>query len=158
MKISVLLEKKGRAVVTVKPNATVDHVIALLRQHRIGCVVVSHDNKNVDGIVAVRDIVYWVAANAERLRTAKGPEILASPITLIMTHEVHCCSPGDTLRHVMAEMTKRHILHVPVVDKEALCGIVSIDDVVKYAIDEMDLEKSVLQDSVMVLRTLDQMR
>jgi Mg/Co/Ni transporter MgtE len=58
----------------------------------------------------------------------------------------------------MAEMTRRHILHVPVVDKSALCGIVSIDDVVKYATEEMDLEKSVLQDSVMVLRTLDEMR
>lgn len=158
MKISVLLEKKGRAVATVKPDATIYEVADLLRRQHVGCVVVSHDNKHVDGIVAVRDIVYTIAENADRIRTSEGAEILARPITRVMTHEVECCSPDDTLRHVMAEMTKRHILHVPVVENGALCGIVSIDDVVKYAVEEMDLEKSVLQDSVMVLRTLDQMR
>lgn len=158
MKIGVLLEKKGRAVVTVKPTATVYEVAALLRQHRIGCVVVSHDAKHVEGIVAARDIVYALAEHAERLRGAKVGEILAAPISRIMTHEVHCCGREHTLRQVMAEMTKRHILHVPVVENGELCGIVSNEDVVKYAVEEMDLEKSVLQDSVMILRTLDEMR
>lgn len=158
MKIGVLLEKKGHAVVTVKPTATLYQVAALLRQHRIGCVVVSGDGKHVEGIVAVRDIVYGLSEHAERLRTTKVSEILDVSVRRIMTCEVHCCSREDTLRQVMAEMTKRHILHVPVVENGVLCGIVSIDDVVKYALEEMDLERSVLQDSVMILRTLDEIR
>lgn len=158
MKIGVLLEKKGRAVVTVKPSATFYEVAASLRQHRVGCVVVSADGKHVDGIIAVRDVVYAFAERAERIRDANGSEILDVPAIRIMTHEVHCCGREDTLRHVMREMTNRHILHVPVLENGELCGIVSIDDVVKYAVEEMDLERSVLQDSVTVLRTLDEIR
>ncbi len=154
MKIETLLEKKGRGVVTVKPEATVYQVVNLLREHRIGCVVVSRDGKHINGLVAVRDIAYAMAERADRIRTALGADILDAPISRIMTQEVQTCSLKDTLRHVMSEMTRRHILHVPVVEKDELCGIVSIDDVVKFAVDEIELEKGVLQDSVVMLRTL----
>lgn len=153
MKIETLLQKKGRQVVTVKPDATVFEAVDRLREHRIGCVVVSRDGKHIDGLVAVRDIAYAMAERAPRLRQARGADILNAPISRIMTQEVQCCAPQDTLRHVMGEMTKRHILHVPVLDAGELCGIVSIDDVVKYAVEEMDLERDVLKDSVLLLRT-----
>ena len=158
MKIEALLQKKGREVVTVKPDATIFEVVQKLRAHRIGCVVVSQDGRHVNGLVAVRDIAYAMAERSDRIRTALGADILDAPIRRIMTHEVHCCSRQDTLRHVMGEMTRQHILHVPVLENGELCGIVSNDDVVKYAVEEMDLEKGVLQDSVLMLRTLDDLR
>jgi CBS domain-containing protein len=158
MKIEALLHKKGREVVTVKPDATIFEVVEKLRAHRIGCVVVSQDGKHVNGVVAVRDIAYAMAERSDRIRMALGADILDAPISRIMTQEVHCCGPQDTLRHVMGEMTRRHILHVPVLENGELCGIVSNDDVVKYAVEEMDLEKGVLQDSVLMLRTLDDLR
>jgi CBS domain-containing protein len=158
MKIATLLEKKGHQVVTVTPESSIFDVVTLLRAHQIGCVVVSRDGRHVHGLVAVRDIAYAMSERADRLRVALGADILDAPISRIMTGEVHCCSPSDTLRKVMKEMTDRHILHVPVIDSGELCGIVSTDDVVKYAVEEMDLERDVLKDSVLMLRTLDNMR
>lgn len=158
MRIAELLGKKGRDVVTVRPEATIFEVVQLLRHHRIGCVVVSRDGKHVDGLVAVRDIAYAMAERADRIRTALGADILDAPVSRIMTQEVHGCKPQDTLRHVMHEMTRRHILHVPVLENGELRGIVSTDDVVKYAVEEMDLEKEILQESVLMLRTLDDLR
>ena len=158
MKIEALLQKKGHAVVTAKPDTTVGEVVELLRKHRIGCIVVSSDGKHIDGLVAVRDIAYAMAERASRIRTALGADMLDAPISRIMTQEVHTCGARDTLRRVMMEMTLRHILHVPVVENGELCGIVSTDDVVKYAVEEMDLEKAVLRDSVLTLRTLNELR
>lgn len=158
MKIEALLKKKGHAVVTAKAEATVGEVVELLRQHRIGCIVISNDGTHIDGLVAVRDIAYAMAERASRIRIALGADILDAPISRIMTHEVHTCGPQDTLRHVMMEMTRRHILHIPVVQNGELCGIVSNDDVVKFAVEEMELEKAVLQDSALMRRTLDEMR
>jgi CBS domain-containing protein len=129
-----------------------------MREHRIGCIVVSRDGKRVDGIVAARDIAYAIAERQDRIRSASGADILDLPISRIMKQEVQICSPRDTLRHVIMEMARLHILHVPVVDNEDLCGIISIDDVVKLAIGEMDLEKQVLQDALLVARTMENLR
>jgi CBS domain-containing protein len=158
MKIETLLHKKGRQVVTVRPDTTVLETVGLLRAQRIGCVVVSRDGKHVDGLVAVRDIAYAMFERADRIRIVLGADILNAPISRIMTHEVYSCGQQDTLRHVMSEMTRRHILHVPVLENGELCGIVSTDDVVKYAVEEMELERDVLQDSVLMLRTLEDLR
>jgi len=152
MKIDALLQKKGHQVVTVKPSATLFDAVDLMRKYRIGCVVVSRDERHVDGLVTVRDVAY---AMTERtgFSAARGANILKSAVSRIMTQEVQCCGKQDTLRHVMGEMTKRHILHLPVLDNGELCGIVSIDDVVKYAAEEMELEKQVLQESMLLLST-----
>jgi CBS domain-containing protein len=158
MKIVTLLDKKGRTVVTVKPNATILEVAELLRRQHIGCVVISRDDKHIEGLVAVRDIVYAMAEREERIRAASGNDILDVPIERIMTHEVHTCIENDTLKHVMLDMARRHILHVPVVADGELCGIASNDDAVRYAVEEMELEKQVLQDAGLVSRTLDQLR
>src|SRR5689334_22364045 len=114
MKIETLLQRKSSAVVTVKPGATIAQAVELLRTHGIGCVVVSGDGKRIDGLVAVRDIAYALAQRAAKVRAARGAEILDLPVDRIMTHEVRTCGPNDTLRHVMMDMTRHHILHVPV--------------------------------------------
>jgi CBS domain-containing protein len=158
MKIETLLDKKGREVVTVTPDATIFEAVSLLRKHRIGCAVVSEDGKKVTGLVAVRDIAYAMAERADRIRTALGGDILDLPVSRIMTQEVHSCRPQDTLRKVMNDMTARHILHVPVLEHGELCGIVSTEDVIKYLVEQMDLEREVLHDSVLVLRTLEDLR
>ncbi len=157
MKIATLLQKKGGTVVTVKPDATIAETVEQLHKHHIGCLVVSRDGKRIDGLVAVRDIAYAMAERNLKLRNFLFAEILDAPVERIMTHEVRTCTPQHTLRQVMSEMTRHHILHVPVVENGELCGIVSNEDVVKYAVEEMDLEKSVLQDSVLRLQTLQEL-
>lgn len=158
MKIQELLDKKGHHVITAKPEATVFEVATLLRKHGIGCVVVTRDNKRIEGIVAVRDIAYAIAERADLIRTALGADILDAPAARIMTREVWCCGLNDTLRQVMVAMAKHHFLHAPVIEGGVLCGIVSSDDVVKYAVEEMALEKEILQESLLLLRTATEMR
>ena len=158
MKIRTLLELKGHTVVKVRPDDTISKAAHLMKLHHAGCVVVSEDGKHVTGIVAVRDIVYALAERESRIRHLTTSEILDSPISSIMTHAVKTCGLDDSLRHVMENMTKWHILHIPVVDQGELCGIVSVDDVVKHAVAEMDMEKGVLQDRAHLYQTLEDMR
>jgi CBS domain-containing protein len=158
MKIRTLLELKGHTVVKVRPDDTISKAAHLMKLHHAGCVVVSEDGKRVTGIVAVRDIVYALAERESRIRHLTTSEILDSPISSIMTHTVKTCGLDDSLRHVMENMTKWHILHIPVVDQGELCGIVSVDDVVKHAVAEMDMEKGVLQERAHLYQTLEEMR
>jgi len=158
MKIRTLLELKGHTVVKVRPGDTISKAAHLMKLHHAGCVVVSEDGKRVTGIVAVRDIVYGLAERESRIRHLTTSEILDSPISSIMTHTVKTCGLDDSLRHVMENMTKWHILHSPVVDQGELCGIVSVDDVVKHAVAEMDMEKGMLQERAQLYQTLEEMR
>ena len=158
MKIRTLLELKGHTVVKVRPDDTISKAAHLMKLHHAGCVVVSEDGKHVTGIVAVRDIVYALAERESRIRHLTTSEILDSPISSIMTHTVKTCGLDDSLRHVMENMTKWHILHIPAVDQGELCGIVSVDDVVKHAVAEMDMEKGVLQERAHLYQTLEEMR
>ncbi len=156
MKISTLLKKKGKDVVSVPTTATMSTVISRLRLEKVGCLVISDDRKHIDGIIAVRDIVYAMSRDETKLREMYGFDILDTPVKEVMTSAVKTCSPDDNLRDVMATMTQYHILHVPVVEKGELAGIVSIDDVVRYAVEEMDLEAKVLHDTVVGLRTINE--
>jgi CBS domain-containing protein len=158
MKIRTLLDLKGHAVVKVRPDDTLSKAAHLMKLHHAGCVVVSEDGKHVNGIVAVRDIVYALAERESHIRHLTTSEILDAPISSIMTHAVKTCGPDDSLRHVMETMTKWHILHIPVVDQDGLCGIVSVDDVVKHAVAEMDMEKGMLQDRAVLYQTLEELR
>jgi CBS domain-containing protein len=102
----------------------------------------------VQGIVSVRDISY---ALAEHDDVKFAMDLTASEI---MSRSVKTCTPADTLKSVMQDMTRRHILNTPVLKDGDLYGIVSIDDVVKYAVQEMELESEVLHDDVLRLQTL----
>jgi CBS domain-containing protein len=136
MRISDVLRVKGERVVTVTPDTEVARLIAVLAEHRIGAVVVSREGSTVDGIVSERDIV--------RALAARGAAVLTEPVSAIHTAEVHTVAPEAELADVERVMTERRFRHVPVLVDGALRGIVSIGDVVKKRIDELEDERSTL--------------
>ena len=141
MKISDVVRSKGDGVVTVKPDETVSGLLALLDEHRIGAVVVSENGSSVDGIVSERDIV--------RHLHAKGTGILAAPVSSIMTSEVTTGSATDEIADLAATMTELRVRHVPIVDAEgALTAIVSIGDIVKFRLNELQSERDQLRDYI----------
>jgi CBS domain-containing protein len=136
MRISDILRVKGRNVVTVPPDIDVRRLLAVLAEHRIGAVVVSRDGVSVDGIASERDVV--------RALADRGDAVLSEPVTEIYTAEVHTVEPDATLEDLMRIMTDRRIRHLPVVQGGALCGLVSIGDIVKNRIDELETERTAL--------------
>lgn len=136
MRVHDVLRRKGADVVTVRPEATVRELLDTLAEHRIGAVVVSIDGRTVDGIVSERDVV-------RRLHD-RGPEILDAMISEIMTAEVSTVGPDEHLEHLMGLMTNNRFRHVPVVVDGALAGIISIGDVVKHRMDELQAERDQL--------------
>jgi CBS domain-containing protein len=139
MRIADVVKHKGSGVVTVRSDATVAELVDLLSEHRIGAVVVSDDGSSVNGIVSERDIV---------LHLKGGADVLGSPVSRIMTAEVHTCDPDDNLESLAALMTEHRIRHVPVVADGALHAIVSIGDVVKSRIDALQSERDQLRDYI----------
>jgi CBS domain-containing protein len=136
MRISDLLRQKGNLVVSVKPDQSVTELIDLLAEHSVGALIVSADGTTVDGIVSERDVV-------RRLQRF-GPDLLGSPVSDIMTAQVRTCPPDTELDELMRVMTEGRFRHVPVVDGGRLIGIVSIGDVVKHRIDELQSERDQL--------------
>ncbi|KQX61558.1 CBS domain-containing protein [Angustibacter sp. Root456] len=136
MRISDVIRRKGAEVVTIKPDDTVRQLLDLLAQHRIGALVVSPDGSAVAGIVSERDVV-------RHLQRA-GADVLDSPVAQIMTAEVTTCGPDDGVEHLMRLMTDQRVRHIPVVIDGVLHGIVSIGDVVKHRIDELQSERDQL--------------
>lgn len=136
MLVSDLIKRKGSEVTKASPETTVATLLDLLAEHRIGAVVVSADG-GVDGIVSERDVV-------RALRTA-GAALLDAPISTVMTSDVVVTGPGDTVEDMMRLMTDRRIRHVPVVTQDGrLTGIISIGDVVKSRIDELEADRDQL--------------
>jgi CBS domain-containing protein len=140
MRISNVLRTKGTQVVTVTPDTKVRGLLAILAEHRIGAVVVSHDGASVDGIASERDIV--------RALAQRGAAVMSEPVTAIYTAEVHTVTPDTPLEDVMRMMTERRVRHAPVVVEGSLRGIVSIGDVVKNRIDELETERTTLTDYI----------
>jgi CBS domain-containing protein len=140
MRISDVLRVKGTQVVTVTPDTTVRRLLAVLAEHRIGAVVVSHDGTTVDGIASERDIV--------RAFGERGGAVMSELVTAICTAEVHTVTPATSLEDVMRMMTERRVRHAPVVVEGGLLGIVSIGDVVKNRIDELETERTHLTDYI----------
>lgn len=136
MRISDVLRVKGGEVVTVTPDTDVRQLLTVLAEHRIGAVVVSRDGNSVDGIASERDIV--------RALADRGESVLSEPVTAIYTAEVHTVPLGTQLEDLMRIMTEHRIRHLPVVEDGGLRGIVSIGDVVKNRIDELESERSAL--------------
>ena len=134
MLIVTMLRSKGDFVATVRPTTTIRELLDTLAEHRIGAVVVSADG-GIDGIVSERDVV-------RRLRAAGGA-LLDHPVSSIMTAEVVTCRRDTAVDDLMRMMTDRRIRHVPVVDDDgALVGIVSIGDIVKSRISELESERN----------------
>ncbi len=140
MQISQLLRRKGPDVVTVAPTATVRDALDLLARHRIGALVVSSGDGAVDGIVSERDVVRGLHAS--------GPAVLDDPVSALMTAEVHTCPPGASVHDLARTMTDHRVRHVPVTEDGRLLGIVSIGDVVKARLDELEQERAHLVDYI----------
>ena len=140
MRISDLLRVKGTRVVTVPPDTTVQHLVTVLAEHRIGAVVVSGDGTSVDGIVSERDIV--------RALALRGTAVMSEQVTAIYTADVHTVTPETELDDVARMMTERRIRHAPVMVDGRLRGIVSIGDVVKSRIGELETERAALTDYI----------
>lgn len=135
MRINDVLRSKGNQVVTIRSDATVGDLVDLLGEHGIGAVVVVDDPAAGApvGIVSERDVV-------RRLRDG-GVDYLASPVAQIMTTDVRTCGPDDEIEGVARELTEHRIRHLPVLVDGRLAGIVSIGDVVKQRMDELQAER-----------------
>jgi CBS domain-containing protein len=139
MRIADVLRTKGAAVATITPETSVSGLLTELSLHNIGAmVVVSADG--VVGIVSERDVV--------RKLHEHGVELLRLPVSEIMTTMVATCSPTDTVDHLTALMTTKRVRHIPVVENDRLVGIVSIGDVVKQRMEELESEQRALQDYI----------
>lgn len=138
MLIGTILRGKGSDVTTVTPESTVRELLAQLAERNIGAVVVSPDGATITGIVSERDVV-------RRLHD-RGAAILDEPVSTIMTADVRTVGPGDNVGELRKTMTTHRVRHMPVVENGLLIGIVSIGDVVKSAIEELETEKASLVD------------
>ncbi|MGH3553282.1 MAG: CBS domain-containing protein [Mycobacterium sp.] len=136
MRIADVLRNKGAAVTTINPDATVAELLAGLAEHNIGAMVVVGPD-GVIGIVSERDVV--------RQLHKHGPSVLARPISKIMTAVVGTCTKADTVDAISVLMTENRVRHVPVVENGRLVGIVSIGDVVKTRIEQLEAEQKQLQ-------------
>ena len=140
MRINDVLHGKPRQdVVTISPDATVRDLLALLAEHNIGALVVSPDGTDVAGIVSERDVV-------RKLHDDDG--VLDGPVSAIMTTTVRSAQPDQQLDDLMTLMTEHRIRHVPVLTDGRLTGIVSIGDVVKHKISELQFERDQLDSYV----------
>ncbi len=135
MKISEVIRKKGGTVVTIHPSTTIADMLGILSEHRIGALVVSEDDGDtVSGIASERDIV--------RALHERGVGVLQDQVRTIMTSEVWTCTSRDELQSLAIQMTEHRVRHVPVVEDGKLIAIVSIGDVVKHRLDELEAERN----------------
>jgi len=139
MKISSII--KGKRVETISASASIQDLVNSLNTHHIGALVVSNDGKRIDGIVSERDVVRAMPGKIEQLG--------GMHVRDIMTVVVHTCTPDSTFAELMKTMTEHRIRHIPVIDKDgSLISIVSIGDVVKNYVSELDSERQALSDYV----------
>ena len=140
MQISSLLRRKGQHVATIDGARSVAAALDVLAEEGIGALVVSADGRSVEGILSERDIA--------RGLHSRGPALLEQPVADVMTAEVHTCGPTASVTDLAQIMTDRRVRHVPVVDDGRLVGIVSIGDVVKARLDELEAERAQLVDYI----------
>ncbi len=138
MKVVDILQAKGHKVVTILPSATLATLAKLLKLERVGAIIVSHDGKTIDGIISERDVAWGLAEH--------GADLLDAHVADLMTKSVVTCSPDDTIASIARIMTERRLRHVPVQVNGELVGVVSIGDVVKHRVNELQLEANVLRD------------
>ncbi|MCC2592667.1 CBS domain-containing protein [Tessaracoccus sp. OS52] len=137
MRISEVIHRKGSHVVTIAPDATVADLLKSLYDNRIGAVVVSNDQgQTVAGIVSERDVVIAIHE--------RGMKVLEEPVSAIMTGDVQTCGLDDDLKTLAIQMTEHRVRHLPVIEDDRLVAIVSIGDVVKHRLDELEDETSQL--------------
>jgi CBS domain-containing protein len=140
MRVADIIRVKGEAVGTISPSATIALAVGQLRTLGVGAVVVSADGSTLEGILSERDIV--------RRLDVDGGQVLDRLVSDLMTVEVVTCGKDDTLAELMTVMTDRRIRHIPVLDDDGLAGLVSIGDVVKGRLAELEDERRHLEDYI----------
>jgi CBS domain-containing protein len=141
MTVSVILAGKGRDVASIEPNATLSAAVGMLAEKRIGALLILGADHRVVGVLSERDIV---RALAER-----GAEALNEPVSRTMTRNVSTCTEKETISSIMERMTEGKFRHVPVVEQGRLVGIVSIGDVVKHRVREMEQDSAAMHDYIL---------
>jgi len=140
MQIEMILMAKGSVVSTIDRGATVGDAARVLAQEKVGALVVSGDGRHIDGILSERDIARALAEH--------GAATIDLTVEQLMTRDVSTCGRHDTVDDLMEQMTQHRIRHVPVVEQGELVGIVSIGDVVKHRLDELQTETQTLHDYI----------
>lgn len=140
MLVRQILSGKGGDIVSIGPSAKVIDIASLMGKKRVGAVVVLEAEDRIAGIVSERDITHGLAKH--------GTALLDMSADRIMTREVITCSPDDGVDRLMRKMTTGRFRHLPVVDEGKMVGVVSIGDVVKHRLEELESEASLLQDYI----------
>jgi CBS domain-containing protein len=140
MQVMQILKDKGSDVITMPADALVADAVRTLNEQRIGSIVITNRRGDIDGILSERDIVH---ALAER-----GPTLLDARAADLMTRHVFTCTPETSLEELMRQMTRRRIRHLPVLEDGRLCGIISIGDVVKHRLMELETEATTLREYI----------
>ena len=140
MNVAAILRHKGRAVTTARPTTTVLEVADKLAAKRIGAILIVGARGEIAGIVSERDII--------RALSVRGPDCLTEPVLETMTKHVVTCEETDTLDELMAMMTARRFRHLPVMADGALVGIISIGDVVKHHVSEVEMEATAMREYI----------
>jgi len=140
MIVKAILSAKGGDVISIDPTATLDTAVKTLAEHKIGALLVLGTDRRVIGILSERDIV---RALAER-----GAGVLSEPLAQVMTRKVVTCSQSDTVGVLMERMTTGKFRHLPVIEDEQVIGVVSIGDVVKHRLQEIEQESAALRDYI----------
>ena len=141
MNVQSILAAKGNAVAKIAATSTLSEAVAALRDHGIGALVVSADGNNIDGILSERDVVRSIASH--------GDDTMHLTVGSAMSSNVITCAPADSIDTLMEMMTERRIRHLPVLALDgAIAGIISIGDVVKYRLVELENENSQLHDYI----------
>jgi len=140
MTVKAILSRKGSDVVTIAPTANLSEAVKLLAQRRIGAVIVTGADNRVAGILSERDIV--------RVLGKRGADALGDNIAAVMTRKVTTCVETDTVSDIMERMTTGKFRHVPVVEQGRLAGVISIGDVVKFRVEEIERESDALREYI----------
>lgn len=140
MIVKSILSAKGSDVSTIAPTALLSDATRILAEHKIGALVVTGAGGRITGIISERDVVRAMARH--------GAQALQLPLTDVMTRKVVTCAPSDTVATLMELMTAGKFRHLPVIDDDRLVGIISIGDVVKYRLTELEFEKDAMRDYI----------
>jgi CBS domain-containing protein len=141
MTVGIILAEKGRETFTIEPSASLAEAVKLLAEKRIGAALILGADRRIAGIISERDIV---RALAER-----GAGALTEPVSQTMTRKVETCNASETVASIMERMTAGKFRHMPVVDQGRLIGVVSIGDIVKHRVQQMEHESGALREYIM---------
>jgi CBS domain-containing protein len=139
MLVRTILQEKGSWVATIEQGASIAAATQALAEHGVGALVVSSDGHSIEGIISERDIVRGLA---------RDPDVGGRKVSDLMTREVMTCAPDATIDSLMAVMTEKRVRHLPIVENDAILGIISIGDVVKHRLQELQTEAQTLHDYI----------